>query len=274
MVIIVENITSKDNKWVKEYRKLGISRQHRELKQCFIIEGVKLILEAFNNNVEFEVVFVTEACTRKREQELEKLFQAENCVCVSDEVANKMKTVETTQGLFAICKFIPKLLNLQRVKAGGLYVMLDKLQDSGNVGTIIRTAEAVGIDGIIVTKGTCDLYNLKVLRASMGSLFRMKILVVDTAIDTINSLNADGVRTFAAVVEKGAKLLQTVKFSGTCVLLLGNEGGGLDTEISLACSERVTIKMNGNAESLNVSMAACIFMWEMTKILTGVLNDE
>lgn len=268
----MENITSKDNKWVKEYTRLGLLRQHRELKECFAIEGIKLILEAFNNNIEFEVVFVTMACMEKNEQELEKLFQAVNCVCVSDEVAKKMKTVQTTQGLFAICKFIPKSLDLQRIKAGGLYIMLDKLQDSGNVGTIIRTAEAIGIDGIIVTKETCDLYNLKVLRASMGSLFRMPILVVENAIDTINSLNAGGVSTFAAVVEKGAKLLQTIKFSGACVLLLGNEGGGLDKEVATACSERVTIKMNGNAESLNVSMAACIFMWEMTKLL-GVLTD-
>ncbi|MEG0692676.1 MAG: RNA methyltransferase, partial [Oscillospiraceae bacterium] len=139
------------------------------------------------------------------------------------------------------------------------------LQDTGNVGTIIRTAEAVGIDGIIMTNKSCDIYNPKVIRGTMGSVFRMNFMITDDCSGLLTNFMQHNVKTYASVIHKEATSLEDVLFTSPSVLLIGNEGNGLSMEIQSLCSEKITIKMAGNTESLNASMAACILMWEMTK---------
>lgn len=261
----MEKITSKDNKLVKNFVKLATSKSHREKSNLFVIEGIKLIQEAFNNGIEIETVFVTASCFEKRSQELEKLFQAVATALISDEVCTKMTDQKSPQGVFAICKMPQNRLNTDQIIKSGKYVFLCDLQDAGNVGTIIRCAEAVGFDGIITSSKTCDLLNPKVIRATMGSIFRMKTMVINDCCGFIDELNVNGVSTFASVVDEDACNILNVSHLKSTVLLIGNEGNGLDSAIVEKCSGRVTIKMRGNSESLNAAMAACILMWEISK---------
>ncbi len=215
------------------------------------------------------MVFVTTTLIEKKSQELEKLFQTAKCFVITPEIEEKLSQTKSPQGIFAICGKLDKSITLDTMYLRGKYIMLVNLQDAGNVGTIIRTAEAVGIDGVILTKKTCDIFNSKVIRGSMGSVFRMKTLIVDDEFKTIKSLTENGVKTYASVVDNeddnNIVDLSNVGFENPCVLLIGNEGNGLSASLSDKCTNKVTIKMNGNVESLNASMAACILMWEMVK---------
>lgn len=215
----------------------------------------------------FEMVFVTQACYDKHLLELEKLFQPSSmCLnIISDEVSKKMSEQTSPQGIYAICKKLDKMLSVDKIYNKGKYIMLVNLQDCGNVGTIIRTAEAVGVEGIIMTSKSCDIYNPKVIRGSMGSVFRMKFLIEEDCETLLSKLSENGVSSYASVVSNEATSLHDVAFKNPSVLLIGNEGKGLDEVFQNLCSEKITIKMSGKTESLNASMAACILMWEMTK---------
>lgn len=258
-------ITSRDNRLVKDFVKITTSKRYRDENNVFALEGIKLIKEAFENNVEIEMVFVTLNCYDKNFEALEKLFQKTKYNIISSEVEKKMSTAKTPQGIFAICSRLDKVLLFDKIENEGKYIMLVDLQDAGNVGTIIRTAEAIGIDGIIATKSICDIYSPKVIRGSMGSSLRMPILFVENEIEFLTKLSAKGVKTYASVVDENSKKLSETQFPENCVLLIGNEGNGLPKEIISQCFDMVTISMRGKAESLNASMAACILMWEMLK---------
>lgn len=261
----MEQITSKDNRWIKEYVKLSSSKSYRDKQALFAVESVKLIAEAWNNAQSFEMVFVTQTCFEKYAHELEKLFQSVKYSIITEEISKKMTEVHSPQGIYAICQKQEKQLTLDEICQSGKYILLVDLQDTGNVGSIIRTAEAVGIDGVIMTAKSCDLYNPKVIRGSMGSVFRTRFMITEDCEALLKILQAKHVTTYASVVGQSAVSLQQVKFEDTAVLLIGNEGNGLDLSVQALCSEKITIEMAGNTESLNASMAACILMWEMTK---------
>ena len=142
------------------------------------------------------------------------------------------------------------------MKSGGKYLVLFGLQDPGNVGMMIRTADALGIDGVIMS-GSCDLYSPKVIRSTMGSVFRMKIAVENDSDVLFEELHSAGAVTSAAVTD--------CSFDGTQAVFIGNEGNGLPADIAQRCRRRVIIPMHGNINSLNAAMAAGILMWELSK---------
>ena len=133
------------------------------------------------------------------------------------------------------------------------------------MGTIIRTAEALGLDGILLSDGCCDVYNPKVLRASMGGVFRMPLMRVGDMAQTVTDLQERGLNAFACVVDATATSITEVGMGNGSVALIGNEGNGLRAETVAVCKHRVTIPMAGRAESLNASMAAGIVLWEMCR---------
>lgn len=268
VIIVMLNediISSKDNKWVKEYVKLTTLKSYRKQKEMFGVEGVKLVKEAFENNLKIEMVFVTSQCLEKNHQVLEKLFQNIKCYIITTDIEKKMSQTKTPQGIFAICSGLNKLLKIQDIALSGRYIMLADLQDAGNVGTIIRTAEAMGINGIIASVNTCDMLSPKVIRGSMGSIFRMPVMLVDDIFEAVNCFKNNNIKVYASVLDKSAVSIDEVEFEKPCVVLIGNEGNGLSQDIVDLCNQKITIKMQGNAESLNASMAACILMWEISK---------
>ncbi len=261
----MQKITSKDNPNIKLYMKLLSGKKYRRENGMFILEGVRLVDDAVKENAELHSVFVTESYLEKLAQHSEALNFPEDVKCfeISDEIGEKMSATDTPQGVFAICKCIEKPPVSDIVKNGGKYLLLHSLQDPGNLGTIIRTADAVGVDAVFLAD-CCDLYNPKVVRSTMGSLFRMSISETKTE-EIFRVFAENNVPTYAAVIDSDAVSLTDCDFSGGGAVLIGNEGNGLPKEISGMCTERITIRMQGNVNSLNAAMAAGIIMWELTK---------
>ncbi|MBR6790611.1 MAG: RNA methyltransferase [Oscillospiraceae bacterium] len=255
----MEKITSKDNPKVREYAKLGSLRKYRQEKNAFVIEGGKLLEEALRSGIEVLSVYVTD---RWLEGEWARLIDGleEKTTWISDAVEQKIRQSQTPQGVYAVCRMLDNPVNPDKMEMNGTLLGLWNLQDPGNVGTMIRAADAMGVDGVVLSRDCCDLYNLKTLRAAMGSLFRMPVLVTDMA-GFLEKYRGE-VTGFAAVVTGGEDLTE-VDFPGKSMIVIGNEGNGLSPEQAEACDRKVTIPMRGNAESLNAAMAATILLWEM-----------
>lgn len=174
-----------------------------------------------------------------------------------------MSDTESAQGIFAQCSKLDKFLSPDTIEDNGIYLALSDLQDPGNIGTIIRTAEAIGIKGLLLSENCCDIYNPKVVRATMGSVFRVPFLISDNFCRDLRKFSDKGIVSYATVLDDEAKSITQVCFGGSGIAVIGNEGNGLSPEVVSCCDEKITIKMRGNTESLNAAMAAGIIMWQM-----------
>lgn len=258
-------ISSRNNINIKQYVKLKDSKKERLCSNQFVVEGLRLSVEAVLEKVSVITAFFTQSAVDKNENDIELISKAaKNAYLITQDVAKKMSDTISPQGVFLICEGLDKSFNFDTIRKGENFLALCNIQDPGNMGTIIRTAEALGIDGIIVTQDCCDLFNPKVIRSTMGSLFRTKFLVVDDIVSFIQKLNESDVSTIAAVVSDTALDFAQNSFKSPKVIFLGNEGNGLDDEVINTCKYKATIKMKGNAESLNASIAAAIIMWIVT----------
>ena len=257
----MQRITSKDNPNIKLYRKLLENKKFRRENGMFVLEGVRLISDAISENARLHSVFVTEDSAAKLD--IESLRSDIDCYLIPDELKEKISDTGNTQGAFAICEALDKPVFSDTIKTGGKYILLHSVQDPGNLGTIIRTADAVGVDGVFLAE-CCDLYNPKVIRSTMGSIFRLNVSEVKFD-EVFPVFKEQGVRTYAAVIDNDAVSLTDCDFSDGGAVLIGNEGNGLPKEISDLCDVRLTIKMQGNVNSLNAAMAAGIIMWELEK---------
>lgn len=261
-VVLLENIvTSKDNPIIKLYQKLSSSKKERLQYGLFVLEGLRIVEDAIREKSCISHLIVTK---RAYEKLGDNFFQADlrdtKLIVISNELGNKIASTDSTQGIFAICRIPVKCA--PTFSADGRYVVLYGLQDPGNVGMIIRTADALGIDGVILS-GCCDLYSPKVIRSTMGSVFRVKLFIENDPEMLFGMLKNAGVTTSAAVIDADAEPVTGCGFTGAQAVFIGNEGNGLPREISLRCDRRITIPMNGTINSLNAAMAAGILMWEL-----------
>lgn len=260
----MENIiTSKDNPVIKLYQKLSSSKKERLQYGLFVLEGLRITEDALREESGITHLIMTKNAYEKYG---EALLQADlrntKTLVISNELGNRIASTDTTQGVFAICA-IPAAKK-PVFTDDCRYAVLYGLQDPGNVGMIIRTADALGIDGIILS-GSCDLYSPKVIRATMGSVFRMNICIENDTDALFDMLEKGGICTSAAVIDTDAQKITDISFEGRQAVFIGNEGSGLPRDIALRCSRRVTIPMNGTINSLNAAMAAGILMWELKK---------
>lgn len=258
----MDKITSKNNDLIKNIKKLFISRRARTENNRFVLEGARLCFDVFNSFYKVEVFLVTEKALEKypaRCADMERI--AEKSYIISDDAAAKLGETENTQGVFAVCE-IPE--NCVRIVKGKKYIALDCLQDPANLGAIIRTAEALGIDGAICYN-CCDIYNPKTLRASMGSILRLPLIISKNLANDIEKAKSNGFSVYAAVPDSNAKDITKIKFPASSICIIGNEGNGISEAVKESASQLVTIHMLGRAESLNASMAGAIAMWEMLR---------
>lgn len=258
-------INSKDNQTVKDTAKLKLSSKARKEQRKFFIEGARLCEDAVISNVAIKSLFYTNEAKEKFSDIIKKIAEkAENIYLVSDEVATKMSDTVHTQGIFCVCD-MPETDLFFENPGSGRFVALEDIQDPSNMGTILRTAEALGFNGVIVSAGCCDVYNSKVIRGSMGAIFRLPVYVAENFPEQIRKLRSGGLRPLAAVPDSDASKITAIRFFKGVVMCIGNEGNGLTEETIAACGERVTIPMTGTAESLNAAIAASILMWEMVR---------
>ena len=245
--------------------KLREKDSFRKSEGLFFIEGARLCADAALSSVKIKELYVTESATLKY-SEYVRLAEnvAERSFLVSEEVAEKLSDTKNPQGVFCICKMLDKNTNIGKIKYNGKYIALENVSNPSNFGAVVRTAEAVGLDGVIVSGG-CDIYNPKSQRAAMGSLFRLNIVEVDDLPDFLKSLAENGMSVYAGVPDSDAEKITEVDMKNGVVTIIGNEGNGISDATKQASTKLVTIPMQGRAESLNAAAAASIMIWEMMR---------
>lgn len=258
----VLRITARDNPAVKHYRRLRDNKRARREERLFVAEGLRIVCDALQYPGLVQQVFVTDTAA-ERIGALPEFRKADACLRISDAVGESMTDTYHTQGIFAVCRMPAQLPPAALLRPGGRYLVLCDLQDPGNMGMILRTADALGMDAVF-SAGSCEMYSPKVVRAAMGSLLRVSVCET-SPLPLAALLHQRQILSYAAVPAKDAQPLNECSFDGGCAVWIGNEGNGLPDELIAACGQTVTIPMRGGPESLNAAMAAGILMWEMTR---------
>ncbi|MBR5135227.1 MAG: RNA methyltransferase [Clostridia bacterium] len=254
-------LTSRDNPLVKEIGKLLSDAKYRRKSGRFAIEGARLCEDAARSNVTIVAALATPLAAEKYAASWQAVTAvAASVYTVSETIARHLSDTDAPQGIFCLCEAGERTFE---VCENGVYLALEDMQDPGNLGTVIRTAEAFGVDGLLLSKGCCDRYNPKVLRASMGGVFRMPMKVCEDLTAELRALN-ERLPVLACVVDADAEPIMAAPKNGA-VAVIGNEGNGLTAAAVAACGRRVTIPMAGRAESLNASMAAGVVLWELCR---------
>lgn len=267
-------ITSRKNELVKEFLHLSSSASYRKEQKRIPLEGARLCSDAAESGLETVSLLYTEEAERKYSPYLSTIRKTNpDEFLISQSVAQALSDTKNPQGVFSICVRPAEREELPTAASGGHLLMIENIQDPANLGAMLRTAEAVGIKGVVLTGDCCDVFSPKALRAGMGAAFRLPVFILKNGPEAIYRLNQAGFQTLAAVPDSTAIPITKLDFSVPAVAVIGNEGNGLTQESIHACSERVTIPMQGRAESLNAAASAAIIMWEMMRGTEAVKNE-
>ena len=257
-------IIGKNNEIIKDTSKLVKSSKYRKECGLFTAEGIRICCDGVLSGYTPEIFFFTEKSKEKYLSEYEKISAvSKKSIPVSQEVFEKISDTKSPQGFLCVYNVLDKCRIPYTINNQGNYLALENLQDPSNLGTILRTAEALGFDGVIMSGNCCDLYSPKVVRGSMGAVFRLPTYVPEQFTEYIREITAMGIKTYAST-PRNALCITDLNINGG-VMLIGNEGSGLSEETLNACSCRVSIPMRGRAESLNAAAAAALLMWEMIR---------
>ena len=276
-------ISSKDNKKIKYIRSLLEKGSIRKKNRSFVVEGIKLVDEALEYGNVLEIVIseslygeiisgdlTGNTLLSDNDKYITKHVRLGNSLAVvSDAVFKSVSETITPQGILAVAE-VPKhgllegdYLKKAFEKTGKIKLLiLEDTADPGNLGTIMRTAEAAGVTGVIMSKGTVDIFNPKVVRSTMGSIFRLPFIYVDDLKSVIMGLKKDGI-SFYATHLKGKESYRDISYSNKAGILIGNEARGLSDEIANLADTYVIIPMQGRVESLNAAVAAALMMYEV-----------
>ncbi len=245
-------ITSKDNDKIREIKKL---KQKKYRKNKYIVEGTKMVEEAINENVDIELIVVRSGFY------VEFDFSKYNSIEVTEKIFNELTDVVSPQGILAI---INKKIDKDIIDTTDEYIIaLDGIQDPGNLGTIIRTADAAGLKQIIISKDTVDAYSPKVVRSTMGAIYRVSIIEVDSLSDTLNKLKNKGFQVVTTQLDTD-KSIYDIDYSKK-VVVIGNEANGVSEDVKGIADINVKIPMIGRTESLNASVATSIMIYEYVR---------
>lgn len=237
--------TSIENKKIKKIKKLN-SKKYRDEFNEFLIEGEHLVLEAYKKGILKELIL----------EEKSNFKLDVTTSYVTSNILKYISNLSTPPKIIGICK------KLNSKKIGNKILILDDIQDPGNLGTIIRSSVAFNIDTIVLSKNCVDIYNPKVLRATQGMIFNINIIEEDL-ITFIPSLKNNGYKVYGTKVN-GGKSLKNVEKSEKFAIIMGNEGNGVRENIKNLSDEKLYIKMNSNCESLNVAVATSIILYEFS----------
>jgi len=265
-------IASRQNGLVKELRK---AFSHGEVTPdgSVAIEGIRIIEEAIRSGLRFQAVFFSENARQVATRLLPQIASQTETLMLPDDVFSSAVSTETPQGVAALVKWKPVKIEdlLEPVDDSLLLIAVGGLQDPGNLGTIIRSAEAFGARGVLLGEKTVSPFNPKVVRASAGSIFREPVLRVKLG-EMVEKMKQSGVRVLATSSHKG-KPLHEAKFSGPCMIVIGNESAGLAPEILAQADELMTIPHSEKVESLNAGIAASIILYEAGRQRGSITTD-
>lgn len=248
-------ITSRSNPLVTYVRKLNSKRAFRRAENAFAAEGPKLLAEALRWEARVETVLAAPGVT------LPELPAGTRVVELPDRLLACVADTETPQGIVFVCKGKP--LAMPERLEGRRWLVLDGVQDPGNVGTVWRTADAFGADGLLLCNGCADPWNPKTVRATMGAVFRLPAYE-GTLADAARRLAAASVPLYAAALKEDTRDIRDVPLS-TAAVVIGSEGRGVSDEALSLCQKTVKIPMRARCESLNAAVAASVALWEMSR---------
>ena len=238
-------ITSVNNNKIKDINKLK-DKKYRDSSNSFLVEGEHLVIEAYREDLIKELIVLDDS---------DFILDGIPTIKVSSEVMNKLSSMDSYPSVIGVAN------KIKEKELGDSILMLDDIQDPGNLGTIIRSSAAFGIDTIVVSPKTVDIYNIKVLRATQGMLFHINIIVRE--LDSfITKLKQDNYKIYGTKVDKGVNI-KDISINNKYALVMGNEGKGISDNVSKLCDEYLYIKMNDNVESLNVGVATSILLYEI-----------
>ena len=256
----MEKISSRRNAECIHVKKLGASRAYRSEHEEFVCDGEKLLREALGSKAKIVSVFSSSPVTLP-------LPEGTRVFSLGSDILDSLSALKNSQDVLFVCKRPDRIGVDYRV---GAHILLDNIQDPGNVGTIIRSAYAFGIESVILTESCADPYNPKAVRASMGALFRERLNILTH--DELMGLKRSGVRFIGTSSDSGfpdktvIPLRDTIKLNlNNSIIVFGNEGSGISEDVLSLCSEMVTIPLAADCDSLNVAVAASIIMWEVKK---------
>ncbi|MCM3717879.1 TrmH family RNA methyltransferase [Fictibacillus phosphorivorans] len=252
----MKHIESDSNATLKQWKKLH-TKKEREKTGTFLLEGPHLIEEAISSGAKLQHVIIEENFTMEDEWLKEKF----TLWSVPTRLMKQLSETEKPQGIMAVCEMMEE--PEERIEKNGRYLLIDGVQDPGNLGTIIRTADSAGLDGVFLGEGTADLYNGKTVRSTQGSLFHLPIIKADLReiIAECKTLDIPVISTSL----QGAVDMRKLPYMNGFALIMGNEGSGVQAEFQEESSLNVKIPIFGQAESLNVSVATGILLYELQR---------
>ena len=255
-------ITSKDNEIIKNIRKLK-EKKYRDLSNSYIIEGIKLIKEAIVESKQIKQIIVCEENINNGGIDQKLLYEIAKyeCIYVTKKIFSLISDVQNPQGIMAVIEKQNSEDNIDYKE--DVIVVLDGIQDPGNLGTILRTIDSVGLKHDIVSKETADAYNPKVVRSTMGAIFRVNIIESDNLIETLKNLKKHKYKVMATSLETNNNIYD-VDYNKK-VIVIGNEANGVSQEILDFADEKIKIPMLGRTESLNASVATSIILYEYVR---------
>lgn len=259
-------ITANSNPKIKNINKLNKNASFRKEEDVFIVEGIRMFRELPVERV--KQVFISETAYRKYISELSAkgiTEQDRRLVVVSDSVFQSMSQTKSPQGLLAVVERYHYTINglisvMDKRETGNTFLILESIQDPGNLGTIVRTAEAADVTGIIIGGDSCDIYNPKVVRSTMGTIFRVPFVYVDDLAGAVDRLKEHGIVVYGAHLD-GQDLYKGM-LEKNSAFLIGNEGNGLTAELSAKADRLIRIPMAGQVESLNAAISATLLAYE------------
>lgn len=255
-------ITSKDNELVKHIRKLK-DKKFRDENNEYVVEGVRLVEEAVKENAKIKQIIVCEDTTKTYEIPTHIMLEIAKyeCIYVSNKVFNLITQVTNPQGIMAIIE--KDTANVQIDYTQDIIVTLDDVQDPGNLGTILRTVDSIGLNQIIVSKGTADAFNAKVVRSTMGAIFRIKIIEVEDLAKAIKDMKKHHFKLMVTSLQTDNSIYD-INFNKK-IIVIGNEANGVSKEIQEMADEKAKIPMLGRTESLNASVATGVVLYEYVR---------
>ncbi len=253
-------ISSESNQNIKDIIRLQTKASARRKEKLFIVEGIKMYQEIPEGQL--VKTYLSESFYAANREEF---TETDSCIIVSDRIFKNISDTVTPQGIMAIVRqheySLREIIESDLKKAGRLFVVLENLQDPGNLGTIVRTSEGAGVDAIIMSKATVDIYNPKVIRSTMGSIYRVPFVYVEDIVEAVLMLKNSGIITYAAHLN-GQNDYYDEDYRRDSAFLIGNEANGLSEELASKSDCLIKIPMSGQVESLNAAIATTILLYE------------
>ncbi|MCR4672606.1 MAG: RNA methyltransferase [Lachnospiraceae bacterium] len=254
-------ISSTGNRKIKEIKELLAKPKARRESRCFVVEGPRMVSEIPGDRL--EALYMSESFAKESGR-----TEYPDAEIVSDSVFNSISDTQTPQGILAVVRMQEEAGSIDADGAAPLCLFLENIQDPGNLGTILRTAECAGVSELVMSRGCTDIYSPKVIRSTMGAIFRVNFRIAQDLPETVREYSARGIRVYAAHLG-GTKSCYDQVYTVPCGFIIGNEGNGLSEDAAASADELIRIPMEGKAESLNASVSAAVLLYEALRQRRG-----